>query len=210
MHRRQIEEVKYVTKDSGGFRVHGIDDKSVEVQVPLIDVRAAVTPPQADRPGYYLVLGVRFSKNESGKHPLMFLAEHEDVLQSSLLKRLSDDAARLSVQTVYADESNAGYYSDLWRCFKTVLEVRVCRALHPQDVDYGVTLIREWLGDNALELPRYTSTILRRQLGLMTVETVGMMNVIDPLRFLVSAFVNNPPVYVRSGGQDEAVSNWYY
>ena len=54
MRRIQIEEVKFVTKDSGGFRVHGIDDKSVEVQVPLIDVRAAVTPPQADRPGYYL------------------------------------------------------------------------------------------------------------------------------------------------------------
>lgn len=210
MRRIQIEEVKFVAKDSGGFRVHGIDDKSVEVQVPLIDVRAAVTPPQAERPGYYLVLGARFSKNESGKHPLMFLAEHEDVLQSSLLNRLADDAARLSVQTVYADESNAGYYSDLWRCFKTVLEVRVCRALHPQDIDYEVTLIREWLRDNALDVPRYTSTILRRQLGSMTAETVGLMNVIDPLRFLVSGFVNDQPVYVSSGGQGGAVSSWYY
>ena len=61
----------------------------------------------------------------------MFLAEHEDVLQSSLLKRLADDAARLAVQTVYADESNAGYYSDLWRCFKAVLEVRVCPGAAP-------------------------------------------------------------------------------
>jgi len=91
-----------------------------------------------------------------------------------------------------------------------VREVRVFRALHPQDVDYGVTLIREWLGDSALDMPKYTPTILRRQLGSMTVETVGLMNVIDPLRFLVSGFVNNPPFFVRSGGQDEAVSNWYY
>ena len=210
MRRRQIEEVKFVTKDSGGFRVVGIDDKAVEVQVSLIAIRAAVTPPQGDRPGYYLILGMQFERNESDKHPLIFLAEHEDELQSSLLKRLSDDAARLRVQTVYADEGNKGFFSDLWRQFKAVPDVRVARALHPQDTDYGVTLIREWLDDNALDVPRYTSTILRRQLGSMTAETVSLMNVIDPLRFLVSGFVNNPPVFVRSSDQDEAVMNWYY
>ena len=210
MRRVPVEEVKFVTKDSVGFRVVGIDDKAVEVQVSLIAVRAAVVPPQADRPGYYLILGMRFERNESDKHPLIFLAEHEDELQSSLLKRLSDDAARLAVQTIYADEGNKGFFSDLWRQFKAVREVRVCRALHPQDIDYGVTLIREWLGDNALDVPRYTSTILRRQLGSMTAETMGLMNVIDPLRFLISGFVNNPPVFVRSGGQNEAVSSWYF
>ena len=87
--------------------------------------------------------------------------------------------------------------------------MRVARALHPQDVDYGVSLIRDWLGDNALDVPQYTSTILRRQLGSMTAETVGLMSVLDPLRFLVSAFVNNPPVFVRSD-QVEAESAWYY
>ena len=95
----------------------------------------------------------------------MFLAENEDELQSSLLKRLSDDAARLAVQTVYADEGNAGFFSDLWRRFKAVREVRVARALHPQDVDYGVSLIREWLGDNALDVPKYTPTILAPAAG---------------------------------------------
>ena len=179
------------------------------MQVPLIAVRAAITPPRSDRPGYYLVLGTRFERNETDKHPLIFLAENEDGLQSSLLKKLSDDASRLRVQTVYADEGNEGFFSDLWRHFKAVREVRVARALHPQDVDYGVSLIREWLGDNALDVPQYTSTILRRQLGSMTAETVGLMSVIDPLRFLVSGFVNNPPVFVRSD-QVEAVSAWYY
>ena len=210
MRRRQIEEVKFVTKDAGGFRVVGIDDKAVEVQVSLIAVRAAATPPQAERRGYYLILGMRFERNESDKHPLIFLAEYEDELQSSLLKKLSDDAARLRVQTVYADEGNKGFFSDLWRHFKAVSDVRVAWALHPQDTDYGVTLIREWLDDNALDVPHYTPTILRRQLGSMTAETVGLMNVIDPLRFLVSGFVNDQPVFVRSGGQDEAVMNWYY
>ena len=209
MRRVPVEEVKFVTKDAGGFQVVGIDVKAVEVQVPLIAVRAAVVPPQADRPGYYLVLGMRFERNETDKHPLIFLAEYEDDLQSSLLKKLSDDAARLRVQTVYADEGNKGFFSDLWRQFNAVSEVKVCRALHPQDVDYGVALIREWLGDNALDVPKYTPTILRRQLGSMTAETVGLMNVIDPLRFLVSAFVNNPPVFVRSD-QVEAESAWYY
>ena len=158
MRRVPVEEVKFVTKDAGGFQVVGIDDKAVEVQVPLIAVRAAVVPPQADRPGYYLVLGMRFERNETDKHPLIFLAEYEDELQSSLLKKLSDDAGRLRVQTVYADEGNKGFFSDLWRQFKAVSEVKVCRALHPQDVDYGVALIREWLGGNALYVPRYTST----------------------------------------------------
>ncbi|MGA8241011.1 MAG: hypothetical protein WB818_10580 [Desulfobacterales bacterium] len=131
MRRVPVEDVKYVTKDSLGFRVVGIDDKAVEVQVSLIAVRAAVTPPQADRPGYYLLLGARLEQNESGKHPLMFLAEYEDELQGSLLKRLSDDAGRLRVQTVYADEGNKGFFSDLWRQFKAVSDVRVCPGAAP-------------------------------------------------------------------------------
>jgi hypothetical protein len=43
----------------------------------------------------------------------------------------------------------------------------------------------------------------------MTAETVSLMNVIDPLRFLVSAFVYNTPVFVRSD-QVEAEIAWYY
>lgn len=86
--------------------------------------------------------------------------------------------------------------------------LRVARTLHPQDKDYGVTLIREWLDNNALDVPKYTPTILRRQLGSMTAETVGLMNVIDPLRFLVSGFVNDQPA-IRIGGEVETVS-WYY
>ena len=95
MRRIQLEKIRYVVKDSGGFRATGIRDTSVEEQVPLIGVRAAVTPPRSDRPGYYLVLGMRFERNETDKHPLIFLAEYEDELQSSLLKKLSDDASRL-------------------------------------------------------------------------------------------------------------------
>jgi hypothetical protein len=110
MRRIQLEKIMYVVKDSGGFRATGMRDTSVEAQVPLIGLRAAVTPPRSDRPGYYLILGMRFEKNESGKHPLIFLGEHEDELQSSLFKRFYNDAARLAVERVYADEGNPGFF----------------------------------------------------------------------------------------------------
>jgi len=210
MRRIQLEEIQFVMTDSGGFRVTGVDDKAVEVQVPLIDVRAAVVPPKPERPGYYLILSMLLDQSESGKHPLLFLGEHEDGIQSSLLKKLKDYAARLSVREVYADESNEGFFSNLWRQFKSVREVRVYRALHTADLDYGIALVREWLEDGALSVPKYTPTILCRQLGSMTTETLKLMTAIDPLRYLFSGFVNDPPSFLRSRSQEQVATNWYY
>jgi hypothetical protein len=177
--------------------------------VPLIGVRAAVTPPRSDRPGYYLILGMRFEKNESGKHPLIFLGEHEDELQSSLFKRFYNDAARLAVERVYVDQGNPGFFSGLWLNFRDLREVRVSPALHPEDVDYGLSLIREWLQDDALDVPKYNPTILRQQLGSLTTETLELGTVIDPLRYLVSGFTHHQPT-IRRGGQVKADTAYYY
>jgi hypothetical protein len=84
-------------------------------------------------------------------------------------------------------------------------EVRVRPALHPEDVDYGLSLVREWLQDDALDVPKFHPTILRRQLGSLTAETLELGTVIDPLRFLVSGFTHHRPT-IRRGGQVKAVT----
>jgi hypothetical protein len=137
-------------------------------------------------------LGQKLETLPNGKQPLLFLAEGINDNQGRLLKRLSDDARCLNVRTIYAVEGT-GFYSALWELFRGTSEIRIQLAPFPEDLEYGLAMIREWLQDKALDVPdaRYWQTEIRSQLERMTAKNMGF--VADALRFLIGGFVHYRP-----------------
>lgn len=93
---------------------------------------------------------------------------------------------------VYAIDGT-GFYTALWELFRGARGIRIQPALFPEDLEYGLAMIREWLQDKALDVPdaRSQQTELRSQLERMTAKNMGF--VADGLRFLVGGIVHYRP-----------------
>jgi hypothetical protein len=190
-----MQEVTYVTMGGTGLQAVGITDKGVDGHATLLDARAAIVPPTGDNDGYYLIMGQKSETMPTGKQPLLFLGEGSHVTLGALLKNLSDDISRLKVSKIYVDRSCEGFFRELWDRFQGYSYVSVVPAPFVEDEEYGIALIRDWLADKAIEIPKFQrkETIVRRQLESMTSKTLGV--VAHALRFLVGGFERDIAYY---------------
>ncbi len=193
--------------EDGGFRAIGITDNGVKDRVPILEARAAAVPPTGTEPGYYLILGQKLEALPNGKRPLLLLAEGMDDNQGKLLKRLGDDARRLNVRVIYAIDGT-GFHTALWELFRSAQGIRIQPAPFPEDLEYGLAMIREWLQDKALDVPdvRYQQTELRSQLERMMAKNMGF--VADALRFLIGGFVQYQPHRAVSAQSERRPFYW--
>lgn len=190
-----------------GFEAHGVTDNGVKGHIPILEARAAAVAPTGTEPGYFLILGQKLERLPNGKRPLLFLAEGLNDNQSKLLKKLSDDARRLNVRNVYVREGT-GFHQAAWEQFSGAPGIGVVPAPFPEDLEYGLAMIREWLLDRALDIPdaRFQQTELRQQIEKATKSSQGY--VVETLRFLIGGFTRWAPR--RAGNvQAKRVSYFY-
>lgn len=204
-----MREVLYIQQYGDSLLVNGINDNGVKAQKLLIDVRCAVIPPIETYPGYYLFFGMQKEANAYGKHPLLFLYEKEDSIQSDLLDNLADDTGRLKCSTVYAQfhkkqRNSQGFYRDLWDYRRhNNLPFKVVQAVSSEDYEYGRAILRNWLRDKAVIRPRTVQTILDSQIK----SDSGMVETSDiteprwyafhAIRYLIAGYIKNPPQEVQ-------------
>jgi hypothetical protein len=205
-----------------GILAHGTDEKGVERRIPLADVRAGVVFPTGAQPGYYLLMGRKWDSLPSGKRPLLFMAEGEDIIHETLFSKLTDSCSKFKCKTVYANlprqdrRGGVGGFDDLWRYIHNKkLGINLIPAPASDDREYGKALLREYWQDKALDLPDSdtTPTILRFQLRkLAGLREPGKDSVIDEtllyafhaMRYLLAGFVkfNNVIQYGRETKRD--------
>lgn len=200
-----MKEIYFIQRYGTGFLAKGMSDNGQNVDIQLIEIRAAVIPPQDVYPGYYLFLGMLKKPNTYLKYPLLFLHEKTVETFHGILEDISDDASRLKASIIYTPiptEKRAvqGFYKDLWDYrYRNNLPYRVKPAISVKDYRYGDALIREWRKEKALILPIFVDTILKNQLFTdhgMDIDS----NLKDPkwfcfhaLRILLAGFVKEPP-----------------
>jgi hypothetical protein len=194
-----MRKILSVMHFADGFIARGINDNGIKTDVPLAEIRGAVTWPTGSLPGYYLLIGQEKGPNKYGKRPLLFLAEKEEKTNAPLFDSLTDDMARLKCFTVYANrEGNQtltdGFYRALWDYLRNKrLNPRLVPAPSADDVEYGKVLIQEWLKHDALDTPRFSPTILRDQLKKMVTEgAVEQFYAFHALRYLLTGFIKYP------------------
>ena len=150
------------------------------------EIRGALAPPTTLNPGYYAIFAQKIERNESGKKPLLFLAEGKSDLQTELFDKLIADIMYFKCQGVYLNQKYANFNCSLARRLKPHQGIKLL-PIPPQieeNDDHGLPLIRQWLADKSLEILK--DTILGRELGKMTSDSISF--VIDPLKWLVAGF----------------------
>lgn len=188
-----MQSISHLEKNIEGiYSAHGVSDNGVETHIPVLEARAAAVPPIGTDPGYYLILGQKLERLSNGKRPLLFLAEGLSDNQGKFLSKLSDDARRLNARIVYA-LNGTGFYEALWKFFRGASGIQIQPAPFPEDIKYGVAMIREWMQDKALDIPeaRDQQTELRQQLDKATTKNQGYVT--DALRFLIGGFTQWAP-----------------
>jgi hypothetical protein len=212
-----MKSVSHCQWTGSGILAHCEDNKGVKHRIGLMDVRAGVWFPTGGLPGYYVMFGRRWDTVPTGKAQLLYLTEHEDIMHEPLFRALTDDCTKFRCKTLYAHllrhdrRGGIGGYDDLWRYLKNrKLNVNLVPAPAAEDVDYGAALIREYIKDEAIEIPDTdeTPTILRKQLSLIEPKTdKAPLYAFSALRFVLGGFVkfnNVIPYMPRSGHSEKA------
>ena len=179
---------RYMVKEDSGKWIHRVIDFS--------EARASIIMPSAAQPGYFLIMGREIYPNEYGRNPLRFMMEGEDLLHDILFEKLSDAAKKCRSVACYAKQDRTvrgmeGSYRELWQYLRTnrISGIRLMPAPSATDVEYGKTIIRDYVKSQALYVPE--DTILRRQLKDMTKKDKiddAEFYAFHALRYLIAGF----------------------
>ncbi len=176
--------VDRVTEEKPGeLHAIGKNSEGVEGQVALTDIRGAISPPAADIPGYWLVMGTKYRPNDKGKPVRLFLSESESRNHMHLIDNLAEAAGKYRVRELYCPE-NSGLYSSVVQKFRSINGVTIRPAPMDGDIDHGISFVYEALENGCLEIPK--GTILRGQLEQMTANSLGYT--LHALRYLLAGF----------------------
>lgn len=192
-----MELIKKVSLTAEGFQI--TKDKGEIIH--CAEIRGAVAPPTTCAPGYYLIVGRLFEKNQSGRCPLVFLAEGESGLQGELLGKLISDLCRLKCQVLYADQRQELFFLSLHRRILGIKDTLLHQSVFIEQDDPGIALIRDWLADRSLEVHKTPPTILRRELEKMTDDSTSY--VIAPLKLLLVGFETQGELFLPPWGPED-------
>jgi len=155
---------RFLTKESSGKWVHK--------HVDFSEARAAVVMPVSEHPGYFLIMGRETYPSPSGRNPLRFMMEGEEVLHDVLFQKLTDACRKCRSMTLYAKQERTtmgmeGSYRELWQYIRKnqIGGIRLMPAPSSNDPEYGKTIVLEYIKSEALHVPR--GTILRPKLADM-------------------------------------------
>ena len=83
-----MEKTAHVSIGDEGFIVQMRNSTEQEKDVVCSEIRGSITPPTTSYPGYYAIFAQKAKRNESGKKPLLLLAEGKSNLQEELFDKL--------------------------------------------------------------------------------------------------------------------------
>ena len=169
-----MKKIVRVRDICGHLHVEFISEKGSTEMSLVGDVRAAVAWPRGLYPGYFLFLGQEKMTNEYGKRPLILLFERAEEGQNTLFSRLAEACSRLMCFTVYVPGIGFGRrmegFSKAFHKFirDSHLNLRMQPAPSDENVDFGLSLVREYINSKAIVFP--DDSIIRNQLKNMTSE----------------------------------------
>jgi hypothetical protein len=189
-----------------GVIVHEIDGKETE-KIRYSAIRAGLSWPVKGSSGYYCILGEEYVErnlftNEQPRGKLVFLKElkaTQPFLDVFFLP-LTDDSTLYLCEKVYTDLSedhadDAKFYQD-YLYEKKLTHGRLEEAPYISNFNLGVSLIRRWIDNGLLTIPK--DTIVHDQLSQIakldldaSPETIYFA--VNALRFAVGAFYKSPP-----------------
>jgi len=189
-----MRKIDFIQKFGEGFIAVGMSDTLVRKSISVHEVRGSVRWPVDGFPGYYLIMAKKKKINEHGKRPMLFLAEGENQSPSLMLEALSDDLVRLKCAKLYAKQDRThrgieGFYKDLYHFIKKrKIGTIVVPSPSVNDPEYGRALIKEYIKDQAFDVPKLVPTILREHLGSITDAMPAEKYAFHALRYLMAGF----------------------
>lgn len=196
-----FKSISQIYRYKQGYVAKGKSDGGGDISANLCDIRAAITEPVANIPCYYLVCGMLDKENMHGKRPMLFVTEYENRSTLKVFEHLMDDIVRLSIQTLYANYENDGFYAALWKHRqKSGVNVSMKPVISGNNIEYGDALISEHLHDDSLITPKTYNPLISQQTDAMrslgynsdkpAYETFYAWNA---LRYILAGFTKNPP-----------------
>ena len=157
------------------------------------DIRGALVWPTLNSPGYYCIFAQRNDSTPQGKLPLQLLGETVEELPKHIFQNLMKDAKRLGCYEFYNDYQDGN--EELIRAFyeysryQRNANIKFTKAPFSKSFHIGILLIKEWVKNNALNIPN--NTILRDQ--LKNIDTADLTEkpeekffAVNALRFIVA------------------------
>jgi hypothetical protein len=130
-----------------------------------LDVRAGLTWPTHNHPGYLCIVGLKDEPTLSDKKPLVLLAEGQDEPMEKLFEKLTAKVKRFYCERIFANlENNESYQQSLYKFVRNrkLDGIRLLDSSQFEEFEHNAALIKQYRRDNALEIPNGTD--MRNQL----------------------------------------------
>ncbi len=192
-----MEKVTVIGKSSGGGIIVEISpEEGQPIREHYRGVRVGLSWPTPVSPGYYCLVGQYLKSDSFGKYPLRLLKEGQDQILGPLFQRMVDDLGIFSGREIYSD------LSERFRSYVTAFalylksergtqSIRLKLAPFYQSFTHGVSLIKEWVKDQGLTIPK--ETIVYTQLREIKSDDLkgnpeDIFYAINGLRYVIGAF----------------------
>jgi hypothetical protein len=159
-------------------------------------VRCGLSYPSATSQGYFVLVGQYDKRNTTGKFPLRLLKEGQGETPGKLFQKLFDETGAFHCWEIFLDlsEKNFSYiyaFEQERGANRNLQDITLELAPYFQNFPHGVSLIKEWIADEALHIPR--DTIVHSQLTAITAENMQAdpertFFAVNALRLVMGAF----------------------
>jgi len=192
-----MEKVAVIGRSAGGgILIEITPEEGQPIREYYRGVRCGLSWPTPVSPGYYCLVGQISTSNSMGKYPLRVLREGEDQILGPLFQKMGDDLGIFSGREVYSDLSERfrSYVTAIAHYLKSergAQGIRLKFAPFYQSFTHGVSLIKEWIKDEGLTIPKGT-TVYTQLREIKTEDLKGnpedVFYAINGLRYVIGAF----------------------
>jgi len=192
-----MEKVTVIGKSAGGgILIEITPEEGQPIRENYRGVRCGLSWPTPVSPGYYCLVGQISTSNSMGKYTLRLLKEDQDQILGLLFQKMGDDLGIFSGPEIYSDLSER--FRSYMIAFAHYLKsergsqaIRLKFAPFYQSFIHGVSLIKEWMKDEGLVIPKDT-TVYTQLREIKTEDLKGnpedVFYAINGLRYVVGAF----------------------
>ena len=196
-----MEKTTVIGRSSGGGVIVEITpDEGQPIREHYRGVRCGLSWPTPYSPGFYCLVGQLAKSTVTGKYPLRLLREGQGQTLGALFQKMADHLGLFYGHEIYTDLSDKfrSYviaFAEFERNERGSQDLRLMFAPFYQSFLHGVSLIKEWVHDEALTIPKETA--LHDQLREIKADDLRsnpeeVFYAINGLRYVIGAFEASP------------------
>jgi hypothetical protein len=205
-----MEKIICKGSTTGGILIEITKEDGKIEKEHLRGVRCGLSWPTSISPAYLCLIGQKVASIPTGKYPLRVIKEGEAQTPGELFQKMFNEMGAFYASEIYTEipfnttEKNMNWVLAFDRCRKerNLQSVRLHRAPYFQDFTHGTLLIKEWLQEGALYIPKETA--IHEQLRTIEKEDLqtnpeGRFYAVNALRYVVAAFetsICSPPTSI--------------